>query len=268
MTTVGVPPRPVRGRIVAHPELLGSGSGVHLLRGTGMSNTYVLGRRRLAVVDPGAASTAAAVLEFVTQELGRRPADVGSIVVTHLHCDHLGGVAELAGSTGARVALPRASRPYVEGRKAMRWAPMSRWIEMMRLWKGTDFTFPDLRDVVRMPWAGSPLARRHRLPFAVDRWLTEGEALDRALPWRVLAAPGHTDDSICLHHPKARALVSGDTILGVDGEAVFNPFFAFDEDRRRTERRLRSLRPRHVLPGHGLPVTGGRGIVAHGSPRR
>ena len=239
------------------PFLLGRGAPAHLLRGSGMANTYVLGSGRLVVVDPGAASSADAVLDFVTQELGRRPADIAEIVVTHLHCDHIGGVARLAGASGARVAMSRRARPYVEGRARMRWAPLSRWLEMVALYRETEFTMPSLGDIVRMPWAGSPLARRHGLPFRVDRWIADREPIVAAPGWRVVPAAGHTDDSICLHHAKARALVSGDAVLGVAGKARFNPFFAHDEAQRRSERTLLALGARRVLPGHGLPVLRG-----------
>lgn len=241
------------------PHVLGRDSQVHLLRGTGMANTYVLGRKRLVVVDPGAASSANAVLDFVTQELQRKASDVQEIVVTHLHCDHIGGVADLADATGAKVALSRAAKGYVDGSRRMRWAPLSRWLRMMRLWRGTEFSVPSLGDLYRMPWTGSPLARRHVTPFRVSRWLEDGEPLvrgDAALRWKVVASPGHTDDSICLHDAKARALLTGDVVLGVSGRAIFNPFFAFDREQRATEKRLASLRVSRVFPGHGLPVAG------------
>jgi glyoxylase-like metal-dependent hydrolase (beta-lactamase superfamily II) len=139
----------------------------------------------------------------------------------------------------------------------MRWAPIHRWVEMVSLYRQTEFSLPSFGDIVRMPWAGSPLARRHGLPFRVSRWLADREPLAGAPGWRVVASPGHTDDSICLHHGAAKALVSGDVVLGVAGKACFNPFYAFDEDEPRSERRLLKLGAQRVLPGHGLPVLEG-----------
>ena len=249
--------------VKAFPFLLGRGIPAHLLRGTGMANTYVLGARRggLVVVDPGAASSADAVLEFVTQELGARATDIREIVVTHLHCDHIGGVERLSAESGAPVAMSVHAKPYVEGKKRMKWAPLSRWLEMVSMYRETEFTMPSLGDLVRMPWAGSPLARTHALPFRVSRWLADREPV--AAGWRVVASPGHTDDSICLHHAKGKAIVTGDVVLGVAGRACFNPFFAFEDEQPRTEKRLLKLRARRVLPGHGLPVLD-RGIEQSG----
>ena len=44
--------------------------------------------------------------------LGRRPADVRRIVLTHAHIDHAGGAAELVRRTGAPVAVHRDDVPY------------------------------------------------------------------------------------------------------------------------------------------------------------
>jgi hydroxyacylglutathione hydrolase len=244
------------------PDVLGRQSRVHLVRGTGMANTYVLGSRRLVVVDPGAASSAAAVLDFVTQELHRKASDIAEIVVTHLHCDHIGGVADLADATGAKVAISKAAKGYVQGTRTMRWAPVVRWLRMMAMWRGTEFSLPSLVDLARMPWAGSPLARRHTTPFRVSRWLSDGEPLvagDDTLRWKIVGAPGHTDDSICLFDRKTRSLLTGDVVLGVSGRAVFNPFFAWDREQAETETRLKRLAPRFVFPGHGMPVVDGLG---------
>ncbi|MFW6597796.1 MBL fold metallo-hydrolase [Propionibacteriaceae bacterium Y2011] len=37
---------------------------------------------------------------------------------------------------------------------------------------------------------------------------------------RVLSTPGHTDDSICLHHPASASLFTGDTVLGTGSSVI------------------------------------------------
>jgi glyoxylase-like metal-dependent hydrolase (beta-lactamase superfamily II) len=68
------------------------------------TNCYVVRTERGApeavVVDPGAA---AAELRL---ELARMAATCAGILITHCHWDHLGGVADLAEGTGAKVWMP------------------------------------------------------------------------------------------------------------------------------------------------------------------
>lgn len=83
----------------------------HTLGGT---NTYLLGTRRIAVIDPGPDDPAhtGAVLSRARGAGG----DVALILVTHGHRDHLGGAAALAEATGAPVARWRSGgRPLEDG---------------------------------------------------------------------------------------------------------------------------------------------------------
>ncbi len=71
-----------------------------LMTGPG-TNTYLVGRDELVVVDPGPADEAhTAAITAAAAGLGA----IGTIVVTHTHVDHAPGAAALASATGARVA--------------------------------------------------------------------------------------------------------------------------------------------------------------------
>ena len=70
----------------------------------------------LTVVDTGSAGSAGAILDAVAA-LGRRPADVKEIVLTHWHDDHRGGAAELAAGTRAPVVAHRADAPVIRGHR-------------------------------------------------------------------------------------------------------------------------------------------------------
>lgn len=83
--------------------------------------------------------------------------------------------------------------------------------------------------------------------------LVDGELIEAAgVRIRVLATPGHTDDSVCLHLPDDTALtggamLTGDTILG-SGTTVLDGSLADYLDSLAT---LRSFDSTTVLPGHG-----------------
>jgi glyoxylase-like metal-dependent hydrolase (beta-lactamase superfamily II) len=72
-------------------------------------------------------------------------------------------------------------------------------------------------------------------------------------PIRVVAAPGHTADSIALwieHHGEHGAMVTGDTILGRGTTVIAQPDGSVD-DYLATLDRLEGFGDARVLPGHG-----------------
>ena len=91
-----------------------------------------------------------------------------------------------------------------------------------------------------------------------DEGLAPGDAITAAgCEIRVVATPGHTSDSVCLHLPADRALLTGDTVLG-RGTTVI----AHDgnlADYLASLDRLRALTDQAelvtLLPGHGPLLT-------------
>ncbi|TFB77321.1 MBL fold metallo-hydrolase [Cryobacterium glaciale] len=81
--------------------------------------------------------------------------------------------------------------------------------------------------------------------------LVDGELIAAAgTSIRVIAAPGHTDDSVCLHLPgdgEAGSVLTGDTILG-RGTTIIDGDLA---DYLASLEALRALGPATVLPAHG-----------------
>ncbi|WP_460861888.1 MBL fold metallo-hydrolase [Nocardiopsis coralliicola] len=105
--------------------------------------------------------------------------------------------------------------------------------------------------------------------------LADGDVIDAGgLGLRIIAAPGHTADSVCIHLPADGVLLTGDSILGrgtpviMDGDGGLAPYMD-------TLRRLSALAGeaelRALLPGHG-PVLGDPrraidGYIAHREER-
>jgi glyoxylase-like metal-dependent hydrolase (beta-lactamase superfamily II) len=74
----------------------------HLNAGAGV---YVIDRGDVVIVDTGVPGKTDRILAALA-EIGRTPADVGHILVTHYHQDHIGGLKPLAEATGAQVYVP------------------------------------------------------------------------------------------------------------------------------------------------------------------
>ena len=83
--------------------------------GRAMINSYALvgDDGAVTLVDCGVKRAPARIVRGLAA-IGKHPADVTRIVLTHAHPDHVGGAAEVARRTGAPLALHAADVPYAE----------------------------------------------------------------------------------------------------------------------------------------------------------
>ena len=87
--------------------------------------------------------------------------------------------------------------------------------------------------------------------FAPQRVLGDGDSLETA-EFRLTAihTPGHASNHLCYRHEASNAIVTGDHVI--DGSTVvINPPDGNMRDYLNALRRLRSLEPDALLPGHG-----------------
>jgi glyoxylase-like metal-dependent hydrolase (beta-lactamase superfamily II) len=126
---------------------------------------------------------------------------VERIVVTHLHPDHVGGAADVAALTGARVFQGRLDYEQCVGAWGDDWTP-----GLSARHFAANGMPPELveRTEAESAWL------RTRVRFARDPELLDPG--DRVDGWEVLLLPGHADGHIALL--KDGVLVAGDTILG------------------------------------------------------
>jgi len=82
-----------------------------LMSGAG-TNTYIVGRGEVAIIDPAVAD--AVYVERVVREAGNR-GRAALVLVTHMHIDHIGGVAPVTEQLGVGVAA-FADAPFVTRR--------------------------------------------------------------------------------------------------------------------------------------------------------
>jgi glyoxylase-like metal-dependent hydrolase (beta-lactamase superfamily II) len=181
------------------------------------TNTYIIGDRTLAIIDPGPIDMAH--LDAILHAIG--DATVRSVIVTHTHADHSPAASRLAMKTGATLfgeGPHRSARPLALG-------------EVQPLDGSGDTSFrPDiaLRDGDRIEG---------------DGWTLEA-----------IATPGHTANHLAFTLPQENALFSGDHVMGWSTTIVAPPDGAMSNYMASLDRLMRRGETIYY-PGHGGPVT-------------
>ena len=156
-------------------------------------NVIVIAEERLALVDTGLYGSSAQIVDFISH-LGRSVEEIGLIIITHNHFDHIGGLAELRELTRAKVAAHRAGIVNTD----------------------EELPFPGGKGVGKLlrfrPFSS---LRRHLAlkPEDVDIMLEGGEVLEPLGGLRVINTPGHSPGSISLYSPGNRLLIVGDALV-------------------------------------------------------
>jgi hydroxyacylglutathione hydrolase len=173
------------------------------------TNCYVVrreaGAAEAVVIDPGG-------------DLEAPPDECAAILITHSHWDHLGGVADLAERTGAKVYMPRQEAPVL--------ANPSDW-------------FPEV-----------PLR-----PYEADVLLDGGEILELAgVSFETLNAPGHSPAHVAYY--AEGALFSGDVLFAGGVGRTDIPFSDWDTLFESIRALIERFSPETVVyPGHGPETT-------------
>ena len=132
------------------------------------------------------------VLEAL-RALGRRPADLEHIVITHAHRSHLGGAAALKAASGATVYSHAWEADIVSGNR-----------------KAQPVTLRPMQSLKILPFQlGIFLGVPKHTPCEVDEALGEG---DRVGPLEVFFMPGHSPGHLTFFWPERRVLIAGDAI--------------------------------------------------------
>jgi glyoxylase-like metal-dependent hydrolase (beta-lactamase superfamily II) len=190
-------------------------------KGTG---TYVVGRGKVAVIDPGPALTehVEALLRALDGET------VSHILVTHTHIDHSPAAAALKHATGTATY---GFGPHGSGRAE------------------------DATGVGGHTEEGGDHA------FTPDHTMREGDAVEGP-GWRLeaLHTPGHTSNHLCFALAEEQALFTGDHVMGWSTSVIAPP----DGDMAAYMHSLAKLLPREdavYWPTHGPPIRTPRRFV-------
>jgi len=182
-------------------------------------NTYLIDGPTRILIDPGHAGLSDHVLTGLA-ELGLSREDIGLIICTHAHPDHIEGIKQFK-DTEALVAIHEEE------------------------WKLVKSMEPFLNMSLKMDINA----------FAPDMFLSQGDLKVNGLEFTVIHTPGHSPGSISLFWPEKKALFSGDVIFkealgrtdlpGGDGAKLKDSIS-----------RLSTLEAEYLLSGHGDIVSG------------
>lgn len=230
--------------------------GVHLVEGTDVNWLLVEDGDALTVVDTGYPGDADH-LDASVQALGREPADVAGVLVTHWHVDHVGSVVRWWEEHGVPTFVHPDELPNARGERHESATPLD---VARRAWRPRAAAW-----ALRITRAGGTA---HLSGEHVRSWdaasAGAGGPLDLPGAPQPVHVPGHTSGSTAYLFAGVGVLATGDAL--VTGHALsprhgpqqLPGFFAADPAlAARSLDRLRDLDADVLAPGHG-PLWRGR----------
>lgn len=164
--------------------------------------------------------------ERLLKKIGINTADVGQIISTHTHCDHIGGNSQIQRQSHCDIALHKIGKYFIDTRDD--WATTWRYYD-----HPAEF-------------------------FNCTQALEEGDRIQVGPhEFRVIYTPGHAPDGIVLYHEQEKILISSDTLWGKDMSVMTLRLEGSTALFQRLDglKRLETLEVNTVYPGHGKAFT-------------
>lgn len=189
---------------------------------------------RLTLIDAGVKSSLP-LIETYIREIGKSPADLTRILLTHADLDHVGSAMALKAQSGAVIyASQIAADALTEGHSSRQlkmgiFTPLFTWFER----------------------------RGGVMRVDVDNILTGGDTLTILGGMEVLETPGHTPGHLSFYFPAHKLLVAGDSVSTQPCKVLYNRMKAFNwnQDQMKASVRMQAeLQPEIVTSGHGPVV--------------
>jgi glyoxylase-like metal-dependent hydrolase (beta-lactamase superfamily II) len=204
----------------------------------GVDRCYIIRDASCIMVDGGSPGQAEGFRQALAG-LSLNPGDIKLIVLTHAHWDHIGSAQAIQALTGARLALHRREKDWLEQ-------------SLMPVPPGVTAWGRIFGQVMAL---FMPLV--HIAPAKVDVVLGD-ETLSLAeygIPGKIMATPGHSRGSVSIVLETGDAFV-GDLAMGEFPLRLSPGLPIFAEDMRQVRQSWRSLLDagvKTIYPAHGTP---------------
>ena len=165
-------------------------NGVFQFRAFGARVTVLIENGRAILVDTGLQGSLLP-LSGGLKTLGLTLDSIDTVVITHAHPDHCGGLSEFVDGTEIKVAAHRLDADIISG---------------------TTTPPNPLKNELLAKVAEPVLPKLMGDPVPVDIPLEDGDIIPFGTEVRVVHLPGHTDGSIALHLPTKRVIIVGDAL--------------------------------------------------------
>jgi glyoxylase-like metal-dependent hydrolase (beta-lactamase superfamily II) len=178
------------------------------------------------LVDSGTPTSPEEAIFPYLNHLGKSPNQISTIILTHAHFDHCGGLSAIKKKHDAKVAVHVSDAPLMA--------------DPTLLNRQLNHRFPEIYP--------SDLAPEYE-PAKVDLSLKDGDEIDledRAL--KVIHTPGHSEGSIVLLDEKIGLCISGDSIQGRGERRPL--LFSSSTDYVRSLKKLKKKSIRTLILGH------------------
>jgi glyoxylase-like metal-dependent hydrolase (beta-lactamase superfamily II) len=202
----------------------------------GMDHCYLIQDKGTIMIDGGFPGTARAFMKALVN-LSLKSSDIGLVIITHGHFDHIGLASYIRALTGARLAMHRTDKEQLE-KDAMTWPlGVTTWGKISR-------------------WLFKPMMSLLRFDIPeIDVLLgDEGLSLERyGISGRIIHTPGHSPGSVSV------LLNTGDAFVGCMAQNSLPfclrpklPIYAQDIEKvKESWRVLIAEGARTIYPGHG-----------------
>jgi glyoxylase-like metal-dependent hydrolase (beta-lactamase superfamily II) len=209
--------------------------GIHQVDGVN-GNAYIIARNGLVVIDAGIPGSGKKILAYIRDTLHREPSEITTVIITHFHTDHVGGVNALKkAAPSLKTAIHEMDAGYVAGSQKLP-------------------GYPGLRGLLI-----SLFSRLRPSFFEPDIILKDRDRIEGFI---CIHLPGHTPGSIGLLDESSKTFFAGDTIRS-DGTSLSEGPRAFTMDVAASWESIRKIGLLDfdtLLVGHGKPLRPGAAV--------